>query len=536
MRLRFVFFAVCASIAGCAATLQQPTQPTQPSQPSQPALVVFITVDQLRPDYYDRWKHQLDGGLGLLYREGAVFQNGYQDHAITETAPGHASTMSGRFPVHTGIASNSAGVADPGTTLTGTVGQGASPHRFQGTTLTDWLLARDPSTRALSVSRKDRGAILPIGKSKAEVYWYSPARSGEGNGAFVTSSYYAAELPQWVRSFNARRMPQAYAGKAWDLLLPAGAYTEPDTVPVENLGRDFVFPHFAPEDSAAIGYLLPNYPWMDEVTLALALEGVNRMQLGVGRRTDLLAVSLSTMDGIGHAYGPDSREVHDHVLRLDRMLGRFLDSLFTLRGRDNVIVALTADHGVAPFIDVSGKSKNPEATRVFSGPVLQRARQAIRDAGGDTTAIRLGSGALSLDRARLGSVDVDALVAAFADSVARTPGVLRVDRLSELARRDTVQDHVARRWLHMFRPADDEVALVITLTPYSYWGAGTYATHGTPHDYDARVPIIFFGAPFASGMHQQTARVVDMAPTLARALGVTPLERLDGVPLAAALR
>lgn len=529
MRIRFIVVAVCVSIAGCAATLQPPAQRAQPK------LVVFITVDQLLPEYYDRWRHQLHGGLALLYRDGAVFQNGYQDHAITETAPGHASTMSGRFPVHTGIASNSAGVADPGTTLTGTIGEGASPHRFEGTTLTDWMLARDPSTRVLSVSRKDRGAILPIGKSKAQVFWFSPARSGEGNGAFVTSSYYASELPQWVREFNARRIPHSYAGKAWDLLLPAAAYTEPDSVPVENLGRDFVFPHVAPSDSQTIAYLLPNYPWIDEVTLQLALEGVRRMELGAGTRTDMLAVSLSGMDGTGHAYGPDSREVHDHMLRLDRMLGGFLDSLFALRGRANVIVALTGDHGVAPFIDVSGKQKNPQATRVFIGPVVALARQTVRDAGGDTTAISFGVGALTLDRARLGATDVTALVAAFADSAARMPGVMRVDRPSELARRDTVRDDIARRWLHMFA-SDDEAALVITLTPYSYWGAGTYATHGTPHDYDTRVPIIFFGTPFRAGMNQQTARVVDMAPTLARALGVTPLERLDGVALNAALR
>lgn len=529
MRFRFVVAGICFSIVGCAATLQQP------AQTAQPALVVFITVDQLLPEYYDRWKHQLNGGLALLYRDGAVFQNGYQDHAITETAPGHASTMSGRFPVHTGIASNSAGVADGSTTLVGAEGYGASPHRFEGTTLTDWMLARDPSTRVLSVSRKDRGAILPIGKSKAQVFWYSPVRTGDGNGAFVTSSYYATELPRWVRDFNARRTPHSYAGQSWDLLLPASEYSEPDSVEVENLGRDIAFPHVAPADSAAIGYLLPNYPWIDEITLQLALDGVTRMELGRGGRTDILAVSLSGMDGIGHAYGPDSREVHDYMLRLDRMLGSFLDSLFTLRGRENVIVALTADHGVAPFIDVSGKTKNPDAKRVFIGPVIAQARQMIRDGGGDTTAIGFGSGALSLDRSRLGNVDVSALVAAFADSAARIPGVLRVDRPSQLAQKDTVQDHIARRWLHMFA-SDDEAALVVTLTPYSYWGAGTYATHGTPHDYDARVPVIFFGAPFRTGMHQQTVRVVDMAPTLARALGVTPLERLDGVALDEALR
>ena len=529
MRFRAVAFAVVLSLAGCASSLQQPAPSTQPT------LVVFITVDQLLPEYYDRWKHQLNGGLALLYREGAVFQNGYQDHAITETAPGHASTMSGRLPVHTGIASNSAGVADPATTLTGTMGQGASPHRFVGTTLTDWILARDPETRVLSVSRKDRGAILPIGKSKAQVYWYSPARSGVGNGEFVSSSYYMSELPQWVREFNGRRIPQSYAGKSWSLLLPESAYPEPDSVAVENLGRDITFPHVAPADPAAIGYLLPNYPWMDEVTLQIALEGVRRLELGAGGRTDILAVSLSAMDGIGHAFGPDSREVHDHMLRLDRMLGGFLDSLFTMRGRGNVIVALTGDHGVAPFIDVSGKKHNPQATRVFIGPLVTRARQMLREAGADTTAVSFGSGALDFDRAKLSGFDVEPIVTAFADSVARLPGVLRVDRPSELARRDTVQDHIARRWLHMF-DSDDDAALVVTLTPYSYWGAGTYATHGTPHDYDARVPVIFFGAPFRPGMHPQTVRVVDMAPTLARVLGVTPLERLDGVPLQAALR
>lgn len=522
--------ALCAlSLGGCAPPVQQAPALTRPT------LVVFITVDQLLPEYYDRWKHQLNGGLALLYRDGAVFQNGYQDHAITETAPGHASTMSGRFPVHTGIASNSAGVADAATTLIGTPGLGASPHRFQGTTLTDWLLERDPSTRVLSVSRKDRGAILPIGKSKAQVFWYSPARMGEGNGAFVTSSYYAAELPQWVLDFNARRTPQSYAGRSWEPLLPASAYREPDSVAVENLGRDIVFPHVAPSDPETIAYLLPNYPWMDEVTLQLALEGVDKMQLGAGGRTDVLAISLSGMDAIGHAFGPDSKEIHDYMLRLDRMLGSFLDSLFAARGRGNVIVALTADHGVAPFIEVSGKLRNPHAAHVDIGPVMARARQAVRDAGGDTTAIAFGSGALTLNRAALGSVDVAALVASFADSAKRIPGVLRVDRPSELARRDTVQDHVARRWLHMFA-RDDDAALVVTLTPYSYWGAGTYATHGTPHDYDARVPIIFLGPQFRKGMHAQAARVVDMAPTLARALGVTPMERLDGVTLNAALR
>src|SRR2546423_5161023 len=197
---------------------------SQTRGPSHPKLIVFITIDAMRADYLPRFETQLTGGLGRLYKGGAVFTNAFQDHAITETAPGHSATMSGRFPVHTGIMTNIAGVSDTTVSLVDAVGPGASPFRFRGTTLTDWLIAKDPRTRALSVSRKDRAAILPIGRSKQQVFWYAP------NGNFTTSTYYSTSLPQWVRAFNARKLPARYVGRAWNLLLPASAYSEPDSV------------------------------------------------------------------------------------------------------------------------------------------------------------------------------------------------------------------------------------------------------------------------------------------------------------------
>lgn len=522
---------VCAAplLLACAASV--PRDPAPETSPGT-ALVVFITVDQLIPEYYERWSSQLTGGLGRLYREGAVYQNGYQDHAITETAPGHASTLSGRFPVHTGIASNSAGVADPNFPVIGMPNQpGASPMRFVGTTLADWMLARDPRTRILSVSRKDRGAILPIGRSKQQVYWYLP------DGTFGTSTYYATELPAWVQRFNAQRRWQRFIGKNWTPLLAESAYTEADSVPVENNGTRFTFPHWLSASPDTATRLLANFPWVDELTLDLALEGVNRLGLGAGGRTDLLAVSLSATDAIGHTFGPDSKEIHDHIIRLDRMLGSFLDSLFTLRGRERVIVALTSDHGVAPFIDVSGRLKNPAATFVPIAPLIVRARAGIHAAGGDPAAFAFGSGALDVDRAaiRVTGMNVDSLIAAFGDSARNLPGVLRVDRINDLVRAGPGGDYITRRWLHQFANEND-VPLVITMTPYSYWRGIAYATHGTPHDYDARVPIIFFGAPFRPRMNPATARVVDMAPTLARVLGLTPSQRLDGTVLEGALR
>ena len=176
--------------------------------PPRPKLIVVITVDQLRPDYFTRWKSQLTGGLGQLANEGAVFTDGYQDHAVTETAPGHSTILSGLWPAHTGIIRNSEGVQDSLAPLLGTTGPGASPRRFRGTTLVDWLKAVDPTTRVLSVSRKDRGAILPIGRAKEQVYWYQ-------SGLSTTSRYYADTLPTWVQAFNARRLPFKAATYRW---------------------------------------------------------------------------------------------------------------------------------------------------------------------------------------------------------------------------------------------------------------------------------------------------------------------------------
>src|SRR5947208_15947539 len=191
-----------------------------PSRPApKPRLVVVITVDQLRPDYLDRYRPQLKSGLAMLLKQGAVFTEAYHDHAITETAPGHATILSGRWPAHTGILRNLAGVQDSATPLIGVTGTGASPARFRGTAFFDWLKAAEPGARALSVSGKDRGAILPIGRAKQQVYWYV-------GGYFTTSRYYAASLPDWVRTFNRRRLPFRAGGATWNLLLPARAYAE----------------------------------------------------------------------------------------------------------------------------------------------------------------------------------------------------------------------------------------------------------------------------------------------------------------------
>lgn len=511
----------------CAAPIHAASAQSAPP----PTLVVLFTIDQMRPDYFRRFERQLTGGLGKLYRTGAVFENAYQDHAITETAPGHSVTLSGRFPRSTGITMNRAGVEDPRAPLLDARGPGASPFRFRGTTLIDWLRVADPRSRALSISRKDRGAILPLGRAHEEVYWYGPDH-------FTTSTYYHDTLPGWIVRFNNRHLPQRYAGKSWSLLLAGSAYAEPDTVDIENGGHGYVFPHPFPADSNSAARVLPNYPMMDEVTLQAALAGVEALDLGRGPQTDLLAVSLSTTDAIGHAFGPDSRELHDQILRLDRYLGAFLDSLFAMRDSTRIVIALTADHGVQPYPELhAAKTPGGVARYVDLDPIYHATLSGLRTRGLDSSAFRFEEGMVFVDRSAFirAHVNLDSVLSSFLGEIRRVPGVGSAELTRSLSGLDTIHNAVARRWLHML-PPDLPVDAVVSLEPYAYWSGVTMATHGTANDEDAHVPLVFWGGPFKAGHYEEFARVVDLAPTLATVLDVSPLERLDGHPLAHAIR
>jgi hypothetical protein len=317
------------------------------------------------------------------------------------------------------------------------------------------------------------------------------------------------------------------ADQTWQPLLAATAYTEADSVPAEGGGRDFMFPHRLPADTAAATAQLRFTPYMDEFTAAMALEGLRRMDLGRGPTTDVLAVSFSATDYIGHMFGPESREQHDQILRLDRVLGAFIDTLYALRDSTRIVFALTADHGVTPIPELHG------ALRVNIAPAMVAVRGVIRAAGGDTTAVDFESGALFVDAAKA-RADVGTVADAFMAAARNIPGVLRADRFADLARRDPAHDETARRWLQMF-PDDMRPVAVVTLRPGDMYNYPIAATHGSPHRDDSHVPIVFYGPGVKSGRYGAFARTVDIAPTLARLLGVTPTERLDGQMLREAL-
>jgi predicted AlkP superfamily pyrophosphatase or phosphodiesterase len=322
------------------------------------------------------------------------------------------------------------------------------------------------------------------------------------------------------------------AGRVWSPLLGAAAYPEPATVPTSG-GRSAPFPHALPDDSAAAADGVRGTPFMDELTLAFALDGVRAMRLGAGARTDLLVVSLSSTDAVGHGYGPDSRELHDQLLRLDRALGGFLDSLFAQRDSTRVLVALTSDHGVTRYPELAGGG----ARRVDPDAALAPLRRSLQARGVSPGAVLLDNGALFVDRRALAAARIreDALLAEAESTLVRVPGVRRVDRLERLARADTVRDAIARRWLHSV-PPDYPISVVVTLDSGSVWSTRVAGEHGSPYDDDARVPLILWGAPFRPGRYDQPARVVDLAPTLAHVLGLRPRERLDGRVLDAVLQ
>jgi arylsulfatase A-like enzyme len=229
--------------------------------------------------------------------------------------------------------------------------------------------------------------------------------------------------------------------------------------------------------------------------------------------------------------------LHDHIVRLDRALGDFLDSLFVLRDSSRIVIALTADHGVTPVPGSQSRDPNSASGFVDLAPALQAFFTPLRTLGVDDNVVDFSIDMLFMNRTAVAAkgLNPDSLARAFATLVRRVPGVQRADLVSELARRDTTRDYVARRWIHMLPPALPAV-VAVTLKPYWLWKGIPIATHGSPHDSDARVPVLFWGARIKAGQHSRAVRVVDMAPTLAAIVGVEPLERLDGRVLREVIR
>ena len=534
------------------------------SQARRPRLVLLIAVDQFRYDYLERFGDLfVKGGLRRLLREGASWTDCNFDHMPTETAPGHATMLTGAWPSETGIIANQwfdrvegrpvENVRDDSVRLLGG-GAGeaaASPRNLLASTLGDQLkLATAGRARVVGVSTKNRAAILPAGRMADAAYWYSTQ-----TGAFVSSTYYFDRLPDWVARFNAARPADRFFGAKWERLLPAAEYERRagrDDAPWEKGAdnRPYVFPYRIDGGLKGPGpafYDALDYsPYANDLVLAFAEAALAGEKLGADEDADVLTVSFSANDIVGHRYGPYSHEAMDMTLRVDRQIARLLDVVDARVGLSNTVVAFTADHGVAPSPEQASAAGLPGG-RVSPSEILTAVRNRLRarfgkPGGHDTTVdyvqtfsnyqVYLNRAALERD-----GVSPEEAERVAGEAALAVPGVSRYFTRTQLtAGAISSGDAVARRVLHGFsqkRSGD----VVVVQEPFKYISAGgVVATHGAPYEYDTHVPLVIMGGGLAPGRYLNPSTPADLAPTLARLLNVEPPSNATGRVLAEAFK
>jgi predicted AlkP superfamily pyrophosphatase or phosphodiesterase len=515
-----------------AAFLSTSSGFTQPAPPP-PRLVLMISVDQMRFDYLTRFDPLYKGGLRMLLDRGAVFTNANYRHATTETGPGHSVLLSGRHPSHSGIVGNEwydryldkaiNVVDDPAQSPIGGRGRPASPVNALGFTVGDVLKATSPQSRVVGVSLKDRSAILMGGLRADAAYWFE-----NDGGNFITSTFYMDAPPAWLTAWNARRPADRFAGQQWNRLLGDVAvydkYAGPDAVQAERDRKDITFPHVFTAKPPDEDYYTEfrRTAFSDEILLEFAIETMKQHQLGADAATDIFAVGFSGSDHVGHAYGPDSHELMDQILRLDLHLGRLFREIDTAVGLDNTVVILSADHGARPLVEVL--QRRGVAARRMAPAVLEK---AVNDAfarkyHGVTDLISYFATDIYLDedvirRHRLNRKDVEETAIA---ALMGTGAVERVYTHDDLRSTAPSSDPFLPLYQNaFFEPRSPHLNLLLKRDIYlSASAAGT--GHGSPYDFDRHVPVAFMGRNVKPGRYAEPSGPEDIAPTLAQMLGL----------------
>lgn len=523
---------------------------TTPIAADPPQLVLFVTVDQLRGDMPTRYLDRLaPGGFRYLMDNGTVYRNAHYQHLVTTTAAGHATLSTGSNTPQHGIASNEWFDVDtmqsvyntedtkhPVIGVPGDLEKGRSPRNLNSSTFGDELLiANDGKSRVFTVSIKDRAAIL-LGGRLGKAYWYS-----RSTGKFVTSTYYTDDYPDWVERWNAQGHADQYRNKSWELLLEPDSYVFRDQddrwfeKSPKNLGR--TFPHklsdVRPEDYySSLRYV----PMGDELTLAFAQELVVREQVGQHGHTDILAVSFSVTDYIGHAYGPNSLEAEDNLLRLDRTLQKLFQFIDQLVGLDNTLVVLTSDHGVSPAPEFAA-AKGFDARRQNMPLLMQQLNTALQQRFNTQAdlAIAFYMPGIYLDVKTIHELGLEVSVVEreLAAEIMKTPGFSLALTKTDLVAGRVPDTEAARRAVNAFHPQRSG-NVIVAQDPFWYLAStpnGDATTHGSPHNYDSHVPIMMAGPGIARGSVNQRVAPADIAPTISAYLGIAPPSGSTGTPL-----
>jgi hypothetical protein len=523
------------------------------AEPVPPKLVVVIVVDGLPHEQVLRYRDQFSaGGFRRLLDQGAWFGNAHQAHGITVTAVGHSAVLTGAYAYRHGIIGNS-WINPAGATVYCTedaryhyLGEqetdphdGTSPANLRVDTLGDELrYATGGRAKVLTVSGKDRGAILLAGKT-GTAYIYM-----EQSGNFATSTYYMDAYPAWARQARAARAADRYYGKRWTPLLPAAAYAGDADDPAPTAAGSHGFPitsHSASGHADRAYYEdLKLGPVVDELTLefaraAVAGEGLGHNPAGV---PDLLGISLSDHDYVNHAFGPESRMSHDHLQRLDRMLGGFFDYLDRQVGKDQYLVVLTADHGFGNTPEFS-RQRGIEARRIDPDGLLKGLDQALATHYGASLTrpsmlpdIRLDDGAMA--RLHLERSDVEDTAARW---LLNQPGVAQVYTRTQFEHGGVAGTRTGLLMQRAWNQALSGDVLVVPQAFSLFSAASSGTSHGTPYAYDTLVPLMIMGPRWIRpGARAEYAEVVDIAPTLAYLLRIRPPAGAEGRVLAPILR
>jgi len=480
---------------------------------ARPKLAVIVVIDQFRGDYLERYRDQWgEGGFRLLLERGADFTDCNYNYANTRTAPGHSTLLTGAYSNGHGIMANEwwdpqkkkmvTSVEDDGTKLVGIAssGPGASPHNLLADTLGDELkLATQGKARVFAVALKDRAAILPAGFAGNGAYWID-----QKSGTWITSTYYRSELPKWAQDFNESKRSEKYLNQEWK---DSDGNVLRTTKPADGKAGSFY-------------ELVGSTPYANDYEFEFARELITYEKLGNGPATDLLIVSLSANDILGHKVGPDSAEMQAMALSMDRQLAGFFEFLGHQVGLANVWIALSADHGVAPLPQVAAKLHLPAAglaadkmrAQVNSALSAHFAHPAEYVKDFDFPVAWVNSDAFAAIKMK--EEDSERAVGDALNQI----GLRAYYTRSQLERGDAPNTETGLKYLHSYSPLGGWYVLGVPV-PYTV-GTTSGTDHASPYTYDTHVPLVFYGLPFQSGMYRTHVEPLDLAATLASLLGI----------------
>lgn len=537
---KYLFSLLLAAILAMPAMAQNPFR--------RPKLVVGVVVDQMRWDYLYRYQERFgDNGFKRLMREGFNCENTMLNYIPAVTAIGHTSIYTGSVPAIHGIAGNDFHIDDKQTYCTddaavATVGSNSdagkmSPHNLKVTTIGDELhLATNYRSKVISVSLKDRASILPGGHTADGAYWFDAE-----TGNFITSTYYRKDLPGWLKKFNDRQLAKHYLSQDWETLYPTESYknSTADNNSYENPfpGADTPTMPVATSklmDSEGLG-LIRNTPYGNTLTIDLALAAIDGERLGNRGETDMLAVSLSSTDYIGHQFGTYAIETEDTYLRLDRDIARLLAALDQKIGKGEYLLFLTADHAAAHNFKFLTDKGIPAG-----GWDIEKTKAALNShlKAEFKTDCNLVSGLLNyqifLDNEKIDSLGIskENVVAAAIDYIKRGEGVYCAVE-QENAGTATLPSPIKDRIVNGYYPGrSGEIQIIMQPGWYGLESEATGGTdHGVWHPYDTHVPLIFFGSGINPGATFTPVEITDIAATVCALLHIQMPDGCIGKPV-----